>query len=138
MQEKTVMVFGTFDLLHQGHLDFFKQAKKFGKNLIVVVARDETVEKVKGKFPDNDEDNRVEEIKKSGLAEMVLLGNKGADKYWLIKKYQPDVICLGYDQEFFIHNLREELDKNGLEKTEIIRLKSYYPEKYKSSILKNR
>ena len=138
MKEKTVMVFGTFDLLHKGHLDFLKQAKKFGNNLIVVVARDETVKKVKGKFPDNNEKDRVRKIKGSGLVEMVLLGNKGADKYQLIKKYQPDVICLGYDQEFFIRNLRKELDENGLGKTKIIRLNSYYPNKYKSSILKNR
>ena len=64
MKNKTVMVFGTFDLLHKGHLNFFKQASEFGNNLIVVVARGETVNKVKGKFPDNDENKRVEEIRK--------------------------------------------------------------------------
>ncbi|KKP85315.1 MAG: FAD synthase [Candidatus Moranbacteria bacterium GW2011_GWF2_35_54] len=56
----------------------------------------------------------------------------------MIKKYKPAIICLGYDQKFFIDNLKSELNKIGLEKTEIIRLKAYYPQIYKSSKLKNK
>ena len=48
-----VMVFGTFDGLHQGHLNFFKQARNLSKNsyLIVSVARDKNVKKIKGRLP---------------------------------------------------------------------------------------
>ena len=45
-----VMVFGTFDYLHEGHKDFFRQAKQYGDELVVVVARDETVKQIKGKL----------------------------------------------------------------------------------------
>jgi FAD synthetase len=132
---ETVMVFGTFDIFHKGHGYFLRQAKKHGDYLIVVIARDATVKKNKGEDPISDEYERVTGVRKSGLADRVLLGNIG-DKYALIKEYKPNVICLGYDQKFFVDKLQEKLTEFGLEKTEIIRLKSYKPEIYKSSILK--
>ena len=46
---KRVLVFGTFDLLHQGHRYFLTQARRFGDTLIAVVARDEFVEERKGR-----------------------------------------------------------------------------------------
>ncbi len=63
MKEKKVMTFGTFDLLHKGHVYFLKQASKYGK-LVVVVARDKNVLKVKGKKPINSERKRLQNIKK--------------------------------------------------------------------------
>ena len=61
-----IMVFGTFDIFHEGHKNFLKQAREYGDYLIVVVARDETVEKVKKRLPQNDENSRLEIIEKSG------------------------------------------------------------------------
>ena len=54
-----VMVFGTFDILHPGHLNFFKQAREFGNFLIAVIARDKTVLKIKGRLPKNNEKKRL-------------------------------------------------------------------------------
>ena len=96
-----VMVFGTFDIFHPGHRSFLKQAKKLGDYLIVVVARDKTVEITKKQKPINKEAIRVKIIKDSRLADKVILGGTG-DKYAVIKKYRPDIICLGYDQKYFI------------------------------------
>lgn len=132
---KTVMAFGTFDIFHKGHGYFLRQAKKHGDYLVVVVARNATVEENKKEAPVNDEYERVENVRKSGLADRVILGSTG-DKYALIAEYKPDVVCLGYDQKFFVEKLEEKLKEFGLEKTEIVRLKSYKPEIYKSSILK--
>lgn len=133
---KKVMIFGTFDIFHKGHENFFKQAKKYGEYLIVVVARDRTVLSVKKKKTLNSEGKRVVILRDSELTDEVILGNLG-DKYEIIKKYQPDVICLGYDQKVFVRELRKKIKKFKLDKTRIIRLKSYYPEKYKTSLLKN-
>lgn len=133
---KRVLVFGTFDIFHEGHRDFFRQARKYGDFLCAVVARDATVVEVKGIPPQNDEQIRLATLKNSGLVDEVMLGNLD-DKYEAIKKYAPDVICLGYDQKFFIDNLRDSLLKMGLDKTEIKKLKPYYPKKYKSSKLRN-
>ncbi|MBW2995922.1 adenylyltransferase/cytidyltransferase family protein [Candidatus Woesearchaeota archaeon] len=115
-----VMVFGTFDILHKGHLSYFKQARKYGDFLIAVIARDKTVKKLRGRLPRNNEKKRVKEVNK--YADKAVLGYV-YDKMKVVKKYKPDVICLGYDQ-----------DSNGLKKFK--RMKAYKAHKYKTSKLK--
>ncbi len=129
------MVFGTFDIFHKGHEDFFRQAREFGEYLIVVVARDENVLKIKGKLPRDNEDMRQEKIVESKLADKVILGNLD-DKYKVIQEYKPDVICLGYDQRVSEDELKEKLIEFGFKKTELVRLSSFHPEIYKSSKLR--
>jgi FAD synthetase len=46
-KKRVVMTFGTFDLLHPGHLHYLSEAKKLGDYLITIVARDATVERLK-------------------------------------------------------------------------------------------
>ena len=127
------MVFGTFDIFHGGHKNMFEQARAHGDNLIVVIARDETVIKVKGKSPQNDEISRLAMIKQVSGADRVILGSL-VDKFKRIKQIKPDVICLGYDQQEFTENLKKKLLSDNL-KTKIIRLKAYKPEIYKTSKL---
>jgi FAD synthetase len=131
---KKIMVFGTFDIFHPGHRSFLRQAKKLGDYLIVVVARDKTVGITKKQEPKNKEATRVKIIKDSRLADKVILGGLG-NKYAVIKKHRPDIICLGYDQKYFVKGLKKKLDNFGL-KNNIIRLKPYKPGRYKSSRLK--
>jgi FAD synthetase len=133
MTMKKVMAFGTFDIFHAGHKSYLSQAKALGEYLIVVVARDETVLRVKSEWTRNSEDERLEALEKSGLADEVILGDLD-DKYVAIEKYRPEVIALGYDQRVDLPELTEQLKKRKL-KAEIVRLKSFEPEKYKSSIL---
>ncbi len=128
------MVFGTFDIFHKGHENFLRQAKKCGKYLIVVIARDKTVKIVKGKLPINKEKARLKKIQKTGLADKVVLGEL-KNKYSIIKKMKPDIICLGHDQEAFVDKLKENLFANGLGNVRIKRLKAFKPEVYKSSII---
>lgn len=124
---RKVMVFGTFDKLHQGHLDFFKQAKKYGNYLIVVVARDLNVKKIKGHKPVNNELCRLAKIKIQKIVNKAVLGDK-KNFYTAIRKFKPNVICLGYDQKFFIANLKKEFPK-----IKVVRLKAFKPHLYKSS-----
>ncbi|OGY44245.1 MAG: hypothetical protein A2731_03440 [Candidatus Buchananbacteria bacterium RIFCSPHIGHO2_01_FULL_39_8] len=126
---KKVMIFGTFDILHPGHLSFFKQAKKYGDYLIVSVARDINVKKIKGKLPRNNEGKRLNQVKAAGIANKVILGHL-KDPYDMIIRINPDVICLGYDQQRFTEKLAEFFPK-----IKIVRLKPYKPEIYKSSII---
>jgi len=127
---KKVLVFGTFDRLHLGHLNFFKQAKKYGF-LFIVVARDQTVKEIKGRWPRQNEKKRMTAIEKIGLAKKVLLGNL-ENPYLIIKKIKPNIICLGYDQKSFTKDLPDKIKEFGL-KIKIVRLKAYKPNIYKSS-----
>ncbi len=129
---KRVLVFGTFDIFHPGHEYFLKQAKKLGNQLVVVVARDKTVEQVKGKAPVNDEQARLGVIQKLDYVSKAVLGYETSDKYKIIREIKPDIICLGYDQTTFTNDLEAKLHEIGLS-PEIIRIDAYKPHKYKSS-----
>ncbi len=131
------MVFGAFDGLHPGHLDFFRQAKKFGDKLVVSVGRDKNVRQIKGKKPLFNELERLEVIGQLSVVDAAVLG---AEKEFFdhIKQFAPDVICLGYDQWASDELVRRELDKVGLGKTLIYRLKPYKAHKAKSSIVKKK
>ena len=131
-----VLVFGTFDGIHEGHLDFFRQAKKYGDYLVVVVGRDVTVEKVKNRKPLKNETERMGDLQKQDLVDQVLLGNVD-DPYKIIAEIKPDVICLGYDQKSFTGSLQKALDNLNF-KTQVVRLKAFKPEKYHSSGLNER
>ncbi len=130
---KKVMVFGAFDILHRGHEHFLKEARKRGDFLIVNIGRDRTIERLKGKKPQNSEEKRLRSIKNLKIADKVILGSL-EDPYKCLDE-KPDIICLGYDQKFFIENLEKELKKRKL-KTRVERLAPFHPEKYKSSLIR--
>lgn len=122
-------MFGVFDLLHPGHKNFLRQAKSLGDYLIVSVARDRNVKKVKGYKSVMSENDRVRVLKKIKIVDKVVLG--GVASPWPhIKQEKPDVIALGYDQKSYV--VMKELKKIA----KIVRLKPYKPKHYKSSRLR--
>lgn len=135
-QAKLVMVFGTFDYLHAGHENLFTQAKELGDEIIAIIARDKTVKTIKGNLPDHNEKERFKNLKETGWANKIILGNH-KDKSRVIKDYRPDVIALGYDQFAFTYRLEKLLMDLKLD-SKIVRLKPYKPDMYKSSILKRK
>ena len=110
MSGKTVLVFGTFDHLHEGHRYFLLRAKSLGNRLVVSVARDRFVHLFKGKFPKNNERDRMAGLRKSGLADGVYLSDAIPGSYRILRKVEPDLICLGYDQDALEENLRRWLE----------------------------
>ncbi len=135
-KENLVMIFGTFDYLHAGHENLFTQAKELGISIITILARDKTVKTIKGEFPDHNEKERIKNLKETGWADKIILGNH-KDKFKVIKDYRPDIIALGYDQFAFTYRLEKLLMDLKLD-SKIIRLKPYRPDMYKSSILKRK
>lgn len=130
------MVFGTFDGLHEGHINFFKQAKNLVKNsyLVVSVARDKNVLKIKGKKPEFSEGARLILVKKNNLVDKAVLA--GRSKYLVhILKEKPDIIALGYDQKAYVQNLKKDLKNRGI-LAKIVRLKPYKKNIYKNHLLK--
>ncbi len=131
---KTVMAFGTFDFFHAGHEDYLKQAKALGTELIVVVARDETVKKVKGHAAKYNERKRLRDVAACAHVSKAVLGYAD-DKYRVIKKYAPDLLALGYDQYVFTYGLKNYFIKEKLD-IEVIRLDAFEPQTFKSSLIR--
>ena len=129
------MVFGAFDGLHPGHLDFFKQAKKYGDKLLVSVGTDGNVEKIKGKKPLFSQTERLALVDNCRIVDKAVIGAE--DNFFEnIARYEPDVICLGYDQWAEDKDVKESLKDVGLKSTQVIRLKPYAQKRAKSSIAK--
>ena len=128
---KLVMCAGTFDIIHPGHLYFLQEAKKYGDKLIVVVARDETSEKMKGRKPLHNEKERLESVRSLEIVDEAILGKSG-NIFNIMEEIKPNVICLGYDQKVQKQELEDELKKRGI-KADVIRIGSYMPHVYKSS-----
>src|SRR3989338_2149816 len=127
---KTVMIFGTFDIVHHGHLNLFKQARKFAERLVVVLARDARVKSIKNKESIYNEKERKLFLEQIRLVDQVVLGDK-KDVYKIIQKIRPNVIVLGYDQIYFTEKLNEKIKSFGL-KTKVVRAKAYKSEMLKT------
>ena len=117
-----VMATGTFDLLHMGHIYYLKEAKKLGDNLVVVVAKDSTVRKLKHE-PVNPEEIRLDLIKEVKVVDEAYLGYED-DMYSIVEEIKPDIIALGYDQIHDENTIKSELKKRKLN-AKIIRLSEY-------------
>lgn len=133
---KRVLVFGTFDMLHQGHRYFLTEAKRFGSVVIAVVAQDEYVEERKGRRPTEPMALRMEKILDAGLAEEVYPADLEIGSYRILKKAEPDVICLGYDQRELKANLEAWLEEHH-KPLEIHVLPPFQEHIYKTSLLRS-
>ena len=113
-KKKVVLASGTFDLLHFGHVKYLEEAKKAGgKNveLIVIVARDSTVEKRKGKRTVMPEDQRRELVESLKVVDEAILGFEGFSIDKVIEKINPDVVAVGHDQEGIEREVRKAIEE---------------------------
>lgn len=135
-KQTRVMVFGTFDLLHPGHIHFFKQARALASCpfLIVSVARDLNVERIKGRKPTKNEISRLNRVRQNPLVDKAVLGAKN-EYFSHIRKQRPNVIALGYDQKAYVGELRRDLKRFGL-KIRVVRLKPHRPKTYKTTFIR--
>lgn len=127
-----VLCCGTFDHLHPGHEYFLRAAAALGDELYVVIARDENVMRVKGRRPDHCESERRARVAALGIAADVRLGHRGNDFLRVVEEIGPHVIALGYDQS------APALLAASFPECRIVRLEPYGPERYKSSLLRQR
>ena len=120
-KEKKVLVAGTFDIIHPGHIYLINEAKKLGK-VIVNVARDSTVKRIKNKVPVIPEEQRLEVIRNIKGVYKARLGNEGSDLLKVVEEEKPDIILLGPNQNFDEKTIEQELKRRGLQ-VEVKRLK---------------
>jgi len=120
-RRKRVLVAGTFDILHPGHLALLHEASKLG-DVYVVVSRDENAKKAKGRDPVLPESARLLLVESLKPVRKAVLGELG-DFLKKVVELKPDVVLLGPDQPFDERELKEELERRGLKGVEVLRLR---------------
>ena len=94
---KKVITYGTFDLFHQGHLNLLTRAKKLGDYLIVGVTT-EHFDEARGKVNVIDSTlERIENVRKTGLADEIIIEDHEGQKIEDIQKYHIDIFTVGSD-----------------------------------------
>lgn len=107
-----VLATGVFDILHTGHLHYLREARAMGDELCVVVACDSTVRRRKHE-PITPDKMRAELVNALKPVDRAMVGEDG-DRYRIVLELRPDIIALGYDQDFDEGSLEKELRDRGL------------------------
>lgn len=133
-----ILLFGTFDYLHPGHIDLFKQARKLARDpyLIVSIARDINVTRIKGQKAENTERDRLNLVSNCKLVDSAVLGAK-KDFFKKIEKIDPDIIAIGYDQIAYVEELKVKITEKKLD-IKVKRLKPFKPNLHKTTINKSK
>ena len=115
---KKVITYGTYDLLHEGHINLLRRAKALGDYLIVGVTND-SFDRERGKLNvRNNVLERVEAVKATGLVDMVIIEDYVGQKIDDILKYDVDVFAIGSDWEGQFDYLNEFCQVTYLPRTE--------------------
>jgi len=138
--DKKVLVFGTFDGIHTGHIHFLYEAKKLTGNsggFFVSVSSDQSTMYRKDHLPKKNASARVKDIKILNIANKVSVGDKVLGEWTVVKKVKPDIIAVGYDQNILKKELTyfQKLSKIPFR---IVTISSFKPKKLHSSIIKIR
>jgi len=118
---KKVVVAGTFDIVHPGHLYFLRKANELGLTY-VVVARDVNVVKNKGRPPVMSEADRLAVVSSLKPVYRAVLGDI-TDYLKPLLEIRPDIVLLGPDQQVDETQLARELERRGLSPVEVVRVK---------------
>lgn len=94
-----VITFGTFDLLHIGHINILKNAKSLGDELIVGVSTDKFSIEKKNRKPIYNENNRKQILESLKFVDKVFFEESFEKKREYIKKYKADIFVMGNDWE---------------------------------------
>lgn len=115
---KRVITYGTYDLLHQGHINLLRRAKELGDYLIVGVTND-NFDRERGKLNVcNNVLERVEAVKTTGLADQIIIEDYFGQKIDDIQKYDVDIFAIGSDWEGKFDYLNEFCQVVYLPRTE--------------------
>jgi len=134
-ESTVVLASGVFDLVHYGHVYFLQEAKKAGgenTRLVVVVARDKTVERLKGKPPVLPEEQRRAIVEALKPVDEAVLGREDFSIKEILREIKPDVVAVGYDQTDIEENVRRLISEEGL-RIKVVRIGRFAPTGLESS-----
>ena len=115
---KKIITYGTFDLLHQGHINLLRRAKALGDWLIVGVTTDK-FDLERGKMNSyNNLMERIEAVKSTGYADQIIIEEYKGQKIDDIQKYGVDIFAIGSDWVGYFDYLKEYCDVVYLPRTE--------------------
>jgi len=135
-KKKVVLASGTFDLLHLGHVKYLEEAKKAGgenAELIVIVARDKTVERRKGRKPVMPEDQRRALVESLKVVDEAILGYEDFDIGKVVEKIRPDVIAVGHDQTDMERQVQRAVGEKGLN-IRVVKIGKFGKDEFNSSL----
>ena len=130
-----VLAGGVFDIIHPGHIHTLNSAKSLGDVLLVVVATNQTAEKMKKRIPLHNQEQRQNLVNSLSMVDLCIIGHEG-DIFKTVEFVKPEIIALGYDQihqEKFITDGCKKLNLN----VKVARLQSPNPEISSSQIEKD-
>ncbi|MGC9330273.1 MAG: Gfo/Idh/MocA family oxidoreductase [Bacteroidales bacterium] len=129
---KTVITYGTFDLIHRGHINILKRAKALGDKLIVgVTAEQYDIDRGKLNVEESLE-QRIENVRKTGLADTIIVENYEGQKVSDVQKYNVDIFVIGSDWLGKFDYLKEYCEVVYLERTKNISSTELRNEKHKN------
>ncbi len=131
---RVVLAGGVFDIIHPGHIHTLKAAKALGNVLVVVIATDNTAQKMKKRLPLHNMELRKDLVRSLSMVDYAIVGYEG-DIFKSVEIIKPNIIALGYDQ---VHQEKFIIDgckKIGID-VSIARLQSPIPD-IKSSKIEN-
>ncbi len=121
---KVVLTGGAYDLIHRGHLETLRAAKSLGDFLVVVIARDITVNRRKRK-PIHSEVDRMIILNELEVVDAAVLGDE-VDHMRVVRRLKPDIVAIGADQHHIKDVLQDQINDQGLPSTRIVRLEVDY------------
>ena len=122
-------------MLHLGHVKFLEEAKKAGgkdAELIVIIARDNTVQQTKGRKPIMPENQRRALVESLKVVDDAVLGFEDFDIGNVIERIKPDVIALGYDQADMEKQVHDYIDEHKLN-VKVVRVGKFEEDELDSS-----
>ncbi len=115
---KKVITYGTYDLLHYGHIRLLERAKELGDYLIVGVTADD-FDKARGKINVQQSlSERIEAVRKTGIADEIIAEEYEGQKIDDIIKYNVDIFTVGTDWVGYFDYLKEYCEVVYLPRTE--------------------
>ena len=129
-----VLAGGVFDIIHPGHIYTLNAAKALGDVLVVVVATDNTSEKMKKRRPLHTQEQRQELVNSLSMVDLCLVGQED-DIFKTVNRVRPQIIALGYDQIHQEKFITDGCKRINLE-AKVARLQSPIPESSSSKIEK--
>lgn len=120
LERPRVVVAGTFDIIHPGHVGLLREAWRLGR-VHVIIARDDSVRKIKGREPFVPEEQRLQVVSAIRYVYDARLGSK-TDFLEPLREIKPDIVLLGPDQWADEEWLARRLEAEGI-KAKVMRLR---------------